>query len=108
MLSKHAVCRVVVVATVALVAACSADAPPPTAGPDVAPSRQAVPDPQASYAQLAAWFNRASPEVLALPGTVFADHDERAGRLVLGVENAGARAAVRSTLTRLGVPSSAY
>jgi hypothetical protein len=107
MLSKHVVRGAVVVTTIALVAACS-DAPSPVAGPDVAPSLQVAPNPQAARAQLAAWFNRASPEVLALPGTVFADHDERGGKLVLGVENSGAMAGVRSRLTRLGIPSSAY
>jgi hypothetical protein len=107
MVPMHQARRVVVVATIALIAACS-DAAPPVAGPDVAPSLQTAPNPQAARAQLAAWFNRASPQVLALPGTVFADHDERGGRLVLGVENRGAMAGVRSTLTRLGIPSSAY
>lgn len=107
MVPIHRARRVIVVATVALVAACQDAAPPPT-GPDVAPSLQVAPAAQARQAQLAAWFDRASPEVLALPATVFADNDERAGRLVLGVENRGAMAAVRSTLARLGIPSSAY
>jgi hypothetical protein len=58
--------------------------------------------------ELAAWFARAAPQVLALPQTVFADHDERANRLVFGIENAAARREVETALTRLGVPGSAY
>lgn len=107
MLPKHTAHRAAVVATIALVAACH-EAAPPVAPPNAAPSLQVAPAQQASAAQLAVWFNRASPEVLALPGTVFADHDERGARLVLGVENAGASAAVRAALTRLAIPSSAY
>jgi hypothetical protein len=57
---------------------------------------------------LARWFAAASPEVLALPGTVFADHDELGARLVFGVEHEGAIAAVRQALERLGIPDSAY
>jgi hypothetical protein len=107
MLSKHTVRRAVIVATVALVAACHAEAPP-VAAPDVAPSLEAARNPQVPHAQLAAWFDQASPVVLALPGTVFADHDEKGGRLVLGVENNGAVAGVRSAMAGLGIPSFAY
>ena len=58
--------------------------------------------------QVAAWFNRASPEVLALPGAVFADHDEAADRLVVGVDNPAAVRGVQSAMTRLGIPGGAY
>jgi hypothetical protein len=58
--------------------------------------------------QVAAWFERSSPVVLALPGTVFADHDEAAGRLVFGVEHAGAINGVRAALAALGIPAAAY
>ena len=94
--------RATVVTTLALVAACQ-DVTPPVSPRDAAPSLSV-----ASQDRLAAWFNRASPEVLALPGTVFADHDEAAGRLAFGVENAGAAAQVRSSLSNAGIPSSAY
>ena len=57
---------------------------------------------------LAAWFARASPEVLALPLTVFADHDESAGRLVFGVERGSAVFGVQRALSALGVPAAAY
>ena len=58
--------------------------------------------------QVAAWFNRASPEVLALPGAVFADHDENTDRLRIGVANAAAIRGVQSAMTRLGIPATAY
>jgi hypothetical protein len=57
---------------------------------------------------LAAWFERSSPVVLALPGTVFADHDEAAGQLVFGVEHAAAINGVRHALAALGIPAAAY
>lgn len=60
------------------------------------------------HAQLARWFEQASPEVLALPDTVFAYHDEAAGRLVFGVENAAAIQGVRTALAHLGIPESAF
>jgi hypothetical protein len=58
--------------------------------------------------RLSAWFTQASPAVLALPGAVFADNDERVGKLVFGVENAAAIPGIRVALTRLGIPTSAY
>jgi len=58
--------------------------------------------------QLARWHEQASPAVLALAGTVFADRDERNNRLVFGVEHAAAIQGVRTALAHLGVPSSAY
>jgi len=86
----------------ALLAGC-ADAPGP-AGPTGTPEFQGV----ASQAQVADWFTRASPAVLALAGTVFADHDEVANRLVFGVENEAAIPGVRNALARLGIPANAY
>jgi hypothetical protein len=57
---------------------------------------------------VAAWFNAAAPEVLALRGTVFADHDEAGNRLVFGVEDDGVVRGVQNALTRLGIPGTAY
>jgi hypothetical protein len=61
-----------------------------------------------SHALLARWFEQASPEVLALPDTVFAYHDEAAGRLVFGVEHAAAIHGVRTALAHLGIPEAAF
>jgi hypothetical protein len=105
MIPKNAVRLVAVVAGATLAAACQDAAPPVAPSPDLAPSLQVAGSPQD---RLAAWFRRASPEVLALPGTVFADNDEAVGRLVFGVENAAVIASVGAALTRLGIPSSAY
>ena len=107
MLSRLTARRAAVVATAALVAACQ-DTVPPVAPTNDSPSLNVTPGQQASHAQVAAWFNRASPAVLALPATVFADHDERAGKLVFGVENRGAIASVENTLARLAIPRSTY
>jgi hypothetical protein len=46
---------------------------------------------------------RARP-VLEIPGVVFTDADENAGRLVIGVENRGLETSVRQRLSALGVP----
>lgn len=61
-----------------------------------------------SHEQVARWFELASPEVLALPGTVFAAHDEATNRVLVGVENAAAINGVRTALTHLGIPGSAF
>jgi hypothetical protein len=58
--------------------------------------------------QRAAQFAKASPAVLALAGTVFADNDEVSKRLVFGVENEHVIPAVRTVLAQLGVPGSDY
>ncbi|WP_242344128.1 S1 family peptidase [Anaeromyxobacter terrae] len=58
--------------------------------------------------QLARWFARASPEVLALPDTVLAYIDEAGGRLVFGIEHARAEPAARAALARLGIPDTAF
>ena len=101
MIPRHAVRYLALVACAALLAACQ-DAPP------VAPTAQTAVGSQGSQDQVAAWFRQASPAVLALRGTVFADHDEVANRLVFGVENAAAIPGVRNALAHLGIPSSAY
>jgi hypothetical protein len=62
----------------------------------------------ASQDRLNAQFAKASPAVLAVAGTVFADNDELKGRLVFGVENERVIPAVRDVLSQLGVASSDY
>jgi hypothetical protein len=104
MVSRKSVRRSLVAASAVVVAACQ-DAPPaPMAPSDAEPSLSRA----AAAQQAAQAFDRASAEVLALPGTVFADYDERVGRLVFGVENSNAIAGVRTALTRLGLSSSTY
>ncbi len=97
---RNVLLRCVAVTCAVLAAACQ-DSPPPTA-PSDADARAGRPDP------LPGWFSRSSPEVLALPGTVFADHDEANNRLLFGVENAAAIKGVSTALARLGIPASAY
>jgi hypothetical protein len=104
MLPKHVVRSTVLVAVATLLAACQ-DAAPPVAPPVAAPSFEVSGETQD---RMARWFARAYPEVLALPGTVFADHDEARGRLVFGIENASVTGSVEDALARLGIPSSAY
>lgn len=102
--SRKSVARLAVLAVVTL-SACQ-DASNPTS-PVVPQPPQAARSPVAQ-ARLEALFQRTSPEVMALPGTVFADNDEVEGKLVIGVENVGTIGSVRSALARLGVDESDY
>lgn len=79
-----------------------------TTSEPVAPDEPIQPAAGGRQDQLAAWFARSSPVVLALPGTVFADHDEDNGRLLFGVENQAAIRGVQQALNALGVPATAY
>jgi hypothetical protein len=103
MVSKNSVRRSLVAASAVLVAACQ-DTPGPSGPTPTEPSLSRA----AAAQQAAQAFDRASAEVLALPGTVFADYDEANGRLVFGVENAAAMPGVRTALSRLGLASSTY
>jgi hypothetical protein len=101
MIRKPLVRRVSALASLALVGACADAASPTAPSPDVSLAVR-------GQDRLAAWFAQASPAVLANPGTVFADHDERINRLVFGVENEDAIPGIRVALARLGIPSFAY
>jgi hypothetical protein len=59
------------------------------------------------HQDLARWFEVASPAALEMEGAVYADHDEVAGRIVIGVEDADALLRVRPALARAGIPESA-
>jgi hypothetical protein len=100
MIRKQLAQRVAVLACVVSATAC-ADAVPTAPPSDVSLAVQ-------GQDRLAGWFAHASPAVLALAGTVFADHDERANKLVFGVENDAVIPGLRVALARLGVPPSAY
>src|SRR5688500_8649375 len=88
MLHRH-FSRPLAVAAVLVLAACQDAASPTTPAtlqsdesPSMARSAQA-------QARLEAIFQRTSPGVMELPGTVFADNDEVAGKVVIGVEHVG-------------------
>jgi hypothetical protein len=98
---RNTVARAAALATIIAVAACT-DAPTTLAPDDALEARSNAPQ------DVRAWFTMAAPEVLALRGTVFADHDEAANRLVFGVEDEGAVRGVQNALTRLAIPATAY
>ncbi|NTX52404.1 hypothetical protein [Myxococcus sp. CA039A] len=56
-----------------------------------------------TFSQLKALQERLTPDVLALPGTVFTDVDEKSNRVAIGVEKAEARAIVERAIARLAV-----
>ncbi|HET9455525.1 MAG TPA: hypothetical protein VFO66_14670, partial [Gemmatimonadaceae bacterium] len=87
-----------------VLAACSSDSVSTMApGPDgTANAAEQAQD------RLEAAFQRSSPEVMAVAGTVFADNDERIGKLVIGVENMRAIGGVRAAMARAGVAESDY
>jgi hypothetical protein len=58
--------------------------------------------------RLEALFQRVSPAVMDIPGTVFADNDEVAGKLVFGIENENAARGVAARLRAMGVSDSDY
>jgi hypothetical protein len=92
----------VLVAGVLVLAACQ-DSPNPLEPPSAASLLRGD-----GQDRMAAAFAKASPQVLALAGTVFADHDEVAGRLLFGVENERVIPAVQNVLTRLGISTDDY
>lgn len=92
----------ILVAGLLVVAACQ-DSPLPFEPSDTASFARAD-----QQDRMAAAFAKASPQVLALAGTVFADHDEVAGQLLFGVENERVIPAVQNVLTRLGISSADY
>lgn len=62
----------------------------------------------ATQEQLAAVFPRVSAQIMSLPGTVFADHDEAIGKLVFGVENANAARGIERALAGRGISAANY
>jgi hypothetical protein len=103
MRSRYLTAKWVIAASFLFVAACQ-DAPEPTAPAGEANAMRDAHAPQ----QVADWFERSSPEVLALPQAVFADYDESTNQLVFGVEHSGVNRGVQMALSRLGIPTSAY
>ena len=99
--SRSTARRIAAVAALALVTACQ-DSPDPT-GPAPRAGRSPV-----AQDRLEAVFQRVSPEVMALPGTVFSDNDEAIGKVVIGVDNVGAVRGVQQAMARLGVAERDY
>ncbi|HYN81874.1 MAG TPA: hypothetical protein VES88_10265 [Gemmatimonadaceae bacterium] len=97
------VSRFVVLSSALLLAAC-ADTPTSVEPPgSVALSRGGV-----AADRLGELFERASPAVMAIGGTVFADNDERIGKMVFGVENANAIPGIQRALAAVGASSGDY
>lgn len=63
---------------------------------------------QQAQARLAALFDGASAEVLGVDGSVFADHDERLGKLVFGVERLSVATAVQKAAARAGLSAADF
>jgi hypothetical protein len=98
--------RLFAVVALATLAACSDNIPtvPLAEGGSSAELRQGQGQPD----RIEAAFRRSSPEVMAVPGTVFSDNDERIGKVVIGIENPRAEAAVRAAMARAGVAEADY
>jgi hypothetical protein len=99
--SRSTVRRIAAVAALGLVTACQ-DSPDPT-GPAPRADRSPV-----AQDRLEAVFQRISPQVMALQGTVFSDNDEAIGKVVIGVDNVGAARGVQQAMARLGVAEADY
>lgn len=111
-MSQRTAVRMLAAASVLVLAACHDAATPtdPAGRPDgavQAPAAGRVAHGQYTPEQVERWFQQLSPEALALPGAVFVDNDESVNRVVVGVQNEGAAAAVRGVAARLGVPEGA-
>jgi hypothetical protein len=63
---------------------------------------------QAAQDRLAALFPDVSSEIMAMPGTVYADNDEVQGKLVFGVENENALAGVTRSLVARGLSADEF
>lgn len=100
MLRKRFARHVSIVTCIAAVTAC-ADSAPTAPTPDVDLAAR-------GSGRLAALFHHAADAVIGIPGAVFADHDERIGKLVFGVEDAALAPGIGVALARLGIAPSEY
>lgn len=104
-MSLNTATRLSIAASILAVAACTDSTPvEPVAKGGLAPSLSS----SVAQDRLAQLFASASPEVMAIGGTVFADHDEVASKLVFGVENEHAVAGVARSLQARGISSADY
>src|SRR5688572_27204023 len=98
------VSRFVVLSSALLLLAACADTPTSVEPPgSVALSRGGV-----ASDRLSELFERASPAVMAIGGTVFADNDESIGKMVFGVENEHAIPGIERALAAIGASSGDY
>src|SRR5215212_5456517 len=95
-----------VASSVFLFAACT-DTPTPNE-PSVSGRSTSAERSQVAQDRLAALFPDVSSEILALPGTVYADNDEARGKLVFGVENETAVAGVTRSLIARGLSADEF
>ena len=100
---KTTASRFIVLTSAALLLGACVDAPTAVDAPSSAALSRG-----ASADRLADLFSKASPAVMALGGTVFADNDESIGKLVFGVENANAIAGVTRALAAVGASADDY
>ncbi len=108
MISSTSASRFILAASAIALVAC-ADSPNPVQPTAVNPESPASVAAQgAAHDRVAALFAKASPVVMALGGTAYADHDENANKLVFGLENANAATGVRRALQALGISSADY
>ena len=98
--------RILVVSSVLLFAACS-DAPNPS-DPSVRDASLSAERSEVAQDRLAAIFPEASRDILGMPGTVFADHDEIRGKLVFGVENESAIPGIERSLIARGLSADEF
>ena len=100
---KTTASRFIVLTSAALLLGACVDAPTAVDAPSSAALSRG-----ASADRLADLFSKASPAVMALGGTVFADNDESIGKMVFGVENANAIPGVQRALAAIGASSDEY
>lgn len=95
-----------VASSVFLFAACT-DTPTPNE-PSVSGLSTSAERSQAAQDRLAALFPDVSSEIMAMPGTVYADNDEARGKLVFGVESENAIAGVTRSLLARGLSADEF
>ena len=76
------------------------------AGPSIAPNDEVLGAVEQNPHER--WLAQATPIVLDLPGTVFADHDEANNRLVFGVQHGASRVGIQRAMLALGVPAAEF
>ena len=99
--------RRTMVCAAVLLTACR-ETPSSVTGPEIEPSHMGSAGAVQAQERVAQAFRRATPAVLEVAGTVFADHDEERDKLVIGIEHVGIARAVEQVLERAGVAATDY